>query len=109
MPGNLTPLFFLTAILMVGYGALFSLLAEIRDAFGFSSSAIGFIAGSAFVAGFIAQLGLSSYADRGHGARMLQIGLALSALGTAWMIFANTLPEWLAKLLLQPERDVSPY
>lgn len=90
----------LTAILMVGYGAVFSLLAEIRDAFGFTPTGIGLIGGSAFAAGFVAQLGLARFADSGHGARMLQIGLALSALGTFWMIFADSLPEWLASRAL---------
>ena len=85
---------------MVGYGAVFSLLAEIRDAFGFSTAAIGLIGGSAFAAGFVAQLGLARLADSGHGARMLQIGLALSVISTLWMIFADTLPEWLASRAL---------
>lgn len=96
LAGSIGALCLLSAILMVGYGAIFSLLAEIRDAFGFSTAAIGLIGGSAFAAGFVAQLGLGRYADEGHGARMLQIGLALSALGTFWMIFADTLPQWLA-------------
>ncbi|MCZ6711074.1 MAG: MFS transporter [Gammaproteobacteria bacterium] len=94
--GSINALFFLSATLMVGYGAVFSLLAEIRDAFGFTAAGIGLIGGSAFAAGFVAQLGLSRYADSGHGAKMLQIGLALSAIGTLWMIFADTLPHWLA-------------
>jgi MFS family permease len=98
---NLNGLFFLTAVLMVGYGAVFSLLAEIRDTFGFSTTAIGLIGGSSFAAGFIAQIGLARFADSGHGAKMLQIGLLLSVLGTLWMIFAQTLPEWLvARALL---------
>jgi predicted MFS family arabinose efflux permease len=97
---GLTALFMLTAVLMVGYGAVFSLLAEIRDAFGFTSAAIGLIGGSAFAAGFVAQLGLARFADSGYGARMLQIGLALSTISTVWMIFADTLPEWLASRAL---------
>lgn len=90
----------LTAIVMVGYGAVFSLLAEIRDAFGFTSTAIGLIGGSAFAAGFVAQLGLARLADQGYGARMLQIGLALAALSSLWMAFADTLPAWLASRAL---------
>ncbi len=89
------PLFALVAMLMVGYGALFSLLAEIRNNFGFSSFDIGLIGGAAFAAGFVAQLWLSRYADIGYGNLMLQAGLAISVLSTAWMIFASTLPEWI--------------
>ena len=53
------PLYALSAILMSGYAAVFTLLAEMRASFGFSETAIGAIAGSAFLAGFLAQLLLS--------------------------------------------------
>jgi DHA1 family multidrug resistance protein-like MFS transporter len=93
---TLNALFLLTAVLMVGYGAVFSLLAEIRDAFGFTATGIGLIGGAAFAAGFLAQLGLSRYADRGFGAIMLRAGLAISALSTLWMAVADTLAAWIA-------------
>lgn len=89
-------LYVLTAILMVSYGAIFSLLAEIRDSFGFSSTGIGFIGAAAFVSGFIAQIGLSRYADLGHGNLMMKAGLLVCIAATAWMVFAVSLPEWIA-------------
>ena len=92
----MTGLFVLSAILMVSYGAIFSLLAEIRDVFGFTSAGIGFIGASAFASGFVAQLWLSRYADAGHGSRMLQAGLVICILSTGWMIFADSLFEWIA-------------
>ena len=79
---QMTGLYALTAILMVSYGAIFSLLAEIRDLFGFTSAGIGFIGASAFASGFVAQLWLSRYADAGHGSRMLQAGLIICILST---------------------------
>ena len=48
---------------MSGYAAVFTLLAEMRASFSFSETAIGAIAGSAFLAGFLAQLLLSRRAD----------------------------------------------
>lgn len=92
---QLIGLYVLTAVLMLGYGAIFSLLAEIRDSFGLTSADIGFIGGAAFAAGFVAQLGLSRFADLGHGALMLRIGLAICIVSTAWMVFADSLIEWL--------------
>jgi len=80
---------------MVGYGAIFSLLAEIRDTFGFSATGIGIIGAAAFVSGFIAQLGLSRYADLGYGNLMMKGGILFCIVATAWMVFADSLPEWI--------------
>ena len=88
-------LYLLTAVLMLGYGAIFSLLAEIRDRFGFSPTGIGFIGASAFVSGFIAQIGLARFADAGYGRRMLQVGVAICVVSTAWMIVAESLTAWI--------------
>ncbi len=89
-------MYLLTAVLMVSYGAIFSLLAEIRDLFGFSAAGIGFIGASAFISGFVAQIALARLADTGHGTRMLQVGLMLCVASTAWMIFAESLTAWIA-------------
>ncbi len=92
----LRALYVLSAALMVAYSVVFTLLAAIRDAHGFSDSAVGLIAGAAFAAGFVAQLALAPLADRGHGGTLLQIGLALAVIGMAWMMVADTLWAWLA-------------
>ncbi len=93
-------LYALSAILMSGYAAVFTLLAEMRTNFGFSETAIGAIAGSAFVAGFLAQLLLSRRADLGQGGLMLRLGLGVSVLGALWMCFAESLASWLAARML---------
>ena len=87
------PLYALSAILMSGYAAVFTLLAEMRAGFGFET-AIGAIAGSAFLAGFLAQLLLSRRADLGQGGLMMRFGLVASIVGAAWMCVAS--PFWLA-------------
>ena len=98
---RLIGIYLLTAVLMVGYGAVFSLLAEIRGAFGFSETAVGLIGGAAFAAGFVAQIALSSLADRGHGGQLLRVGMALAFASMVWMVVAETLTEWLgARALL---------
>ena len=93
---RLIGLYALTVVLMVGYGAIFSLLAEIRNTFGFSATGVGFIGAAAFISGFIAQLGLSRYADLGYGSLMMKAGLLFCIAATAWMGFADSLPEWIA-------------
>lgn len=92
---RLIGLYALTVVLMVGYGAIFSLLAEIRNTFGFSATGVGFIGAAAFISGFIAQLGLSRYADLGYGSLMMKAGLLFCIAATAWMVFADSLPEWI--------------
>lgn len=87
--------YWLTAALMVGYGAIFSLLAEIRDVHQLTSSGIGFIGAAAFASGFVAQLFLSRFADIGYGSRMLQTGLLICIVSSGAMVFADTLFEWI--------------
>ena len=95
------PLYALSAILMSGYAAVFTLLAEMRASFGFSETAIGAIAGSAFLAGFLAQLLLSRRADLGQGGLMMRFGLVASIVGAAWMCAAESFFGWLmARMLL---------
>ena len=93
---NLKGLYLLTTVTMLGYGAIFSLLAEIRDNFDLTSTGVGFIGASAFISGFITQLWFSRYADIGHGGRMLRAGIVICLASTAWMIFADTLWAWMA-------------
>ena len=86
---------------MSGYAAVFTLLAEMRASFGFSETAIGAIAGSAFLAGFLAQLLLSRRADLGQGGLMMRFGLVASIVGAAWMCVAESFFGWLmARMLL---------
>lgn len=92
----MAPLYALSALLMVAYAAIFTLLAQLRAAFGFSEAAIGVIVASAFIAGFVAQLWLSRFADSGHGNRLMRMGLALTFIGLVWMCFAESLWAWIA-------------
>jgi DHA1 family multidrug resistance protein-like MFS transporter len=93
-------LFMLTALMSLGYGSIFTLLADIRDRFGFSDGEVGLIAFAGFVTGFASQVFLSRFADRGHAARMMRIGIGTAAFGMAWMIFATSLWQWIAARLL---------
>lgn len=86
----------MSAALMMAYAVVFTLLAAIRDAYGFSDAAVGLIAGSAFAAGFVAQIALAPLADRGHGGTLLKFGLIVAIVGMAWMVVAETLWAWIA-------------
>ena len=71
--------FLLTGALSLGYGSIYTLLADLRDTYGFSETQLGVITGAGFFAGFLAQIGLARLADRGHTATMVRGGLALAA------------------------------
>ena len=73
----------------LGYGGIFTLLADIRDRFGFSDSDVGLIAFAGFATGFTSQVVLARYADRGHTALMLRAGVAAAAFGMLAMVLRH--------------------
>lgn len=91
----LVPYFLVSAVLSLGYGSVLTLLGEIRDRFDLSNSDVGVIGGAGFLAGFVAQAGLARYADRGHAARMVRIGITLAVAGVIMCVFATELWEWI--------------
>jgi MFS family permease len=85
----------------LGYGSIYTLLAALRDRFGFSGTQLGAIVAAGFMAGFCAQLFLSRYADRGHAALLVRGGVIVGAL--AMFASAVATQYWafvLARLLL---------
>jgi len=99
-PTALWLLFIVTALMSIGYGIVFTLLADIRDRFGFTDGDVGLIAFAGFASGFVSQMFLSRFADRGHTALMVRIGMAIAASSMLWMVFANDLWQWVGGRLL---------
>lgn len=97
---GLTPFFLLTAVMSLGYGSVYTLLAQIRDRFGFTDSQVGLIAFAGLGMGFVAQVFLARYADRGHAGAMVRLGVVMAALGMTWTVFATELWQWVAARLL---------
>lgn len=93
-------LFLASFVLSAGYGSIYTLLAAIRETFGFSAAAIGVLGAAGFAAGFLAQVVLSRYADRGHTRAMLRLGLLLAVAGNLGMIFATDLAGFIASRAL---------
>jgi MFS family permease len=85
----------------LGYGSIYTLLADLRDRFGFTGTQLGLIVAAGFFAGFFAQLFLARYADRGHIAIMVRGGVIVA--GLAMIASAVATQFWaflLARLLL---------
>jgi MFS family permease len=85
----------------LGYGSIYTLLADLRDRFGFTGTQLGLIVAAGFFAGFCAQLLLARYADRGHAAFMVRAGVFIAALAMLGSAVASEFWAFvLARLLL---------
>ena len=71
---SLVMLWLVGGFLAAGYGALFTLLDDMRDEYGIGESALGAVIGIGFVAGFVAQVTIAPLADRGHAGTLVIIG-----------------------------------
>jgi DHA1 family multidrug resistance protein-like MFS transporter len=99
-PSALWLLFIVTALMSIGYGIVFTLLADIRDQFHFTDGAVGLIAFAGFASGFASQMFLSRFADRGRTALMVRTGMGIAAASMLWMVFATDLWQWVGGRLL---------
>jgi MFS family permease len=89
-------LYLVAGVTMAGVSAVFALFAELEKRYGLSTTSLGWIAGSAFIASLIAQLWLSRYADRGHAATLLRLGVLASAVGLLWFAAATEVWQFVA-------------
>ncbi len=81
----------LMASLAAGYGVLFTIVDDYRDDYGISATAIGVVIGIGFVAGFLSQVFIAPFADRGHARRVVLFGVAINVVGLLLMGLSTTL------------------
>lgn len=81
----------LSAALGAGYGVLFTIAADYRDEYGISEQWIGLIIGIGFIAGFLAQITIAPFADRGHAKRLVLAGVFVNVIGLVLMAFGTSL------------------
>src|SRR4051812_47540454 len=77
---KLLPYCIVAGSMSLGYGSIYTLLADLRDRYGFTEAQLGYIVAAGFLAGFVTQLALARLADRGY-APMLVRGWILLAMG----------------------------
>jgi MFS transporter, DHA1 family, tetracycline resistance protein len=78
------------ALLAMGYGALFSMLDDIRDTYGVNEGALGAVIGMGFFAGFFAQVLIAPLADRGHARRLVLTGIVVNVAGLLLLAAAHS-------------------
>lgn len=89
-------LYSITGAAAIGYGFVITLFAELKENFGFSDTELGLIAAIGFISGFLSQIGLARYADRGYSALMVKTGMAISVGASLWMSFADKFWQFFA-------------
>ncbi len=96
-----TSLLLASAAVSISFGAMFGLLADLQRSLKFSSLWLGVITSCAFAAGFVVQMGLARFADRGYGRVMLRAGIGL-CIGSCVLIAAahSLLPLLLGRIAL---------
>ncbi len=94
--GVVKGLYIVAGVTMAGVSAVFVLLAELQDRYGLPTGGLGLIAGSAFAAALVTQLGLSRYSDRGYGLLLLRLGVFMAASGLLWFAVATELWQFVA-------------
>ena len=98
---GLLPYCLVSGSMTLGYGSIYTLLADLRDRFGFSGTQLGLIVAAGFAAGFCAQLFLARHADLGRTALMVRGGVVIGALAMVACAFATQFWAFLlARLLL---------
>lgn len=89
-------LYLIAGVTMAGVSAVFALFAELEERYALSTTSLGWIAGSAFLAALVAQLWLARYADRGHATLLLRAGMVAGAAGLLWFAAATEVWQFVA-------------
>jgi MFS family permease len=86
----------LSAMLSAGYGVLFTIVDDYKTEYGIDESAIGYVIGAGFLAGFVSQVLFAPFADRGHARKVVVIGVVVAIAGLLLMAVSTTLTPILA-------------
>ena len=81
----------LMATLAAGYGVLFTIVDDYNEQYGISESAIGYVIGIGFLSGFVSQVFLAPFADRGHARLVVIVGVLVAVAGLLLMAVGTTL------------------
>ena len=81
----------LSASLTAGYGVLFTVVADFRDAYGISETAVGWLIGVGFISAFFSQALIAPIADRGHARTVIMVGVVVNVVGLLLMAFGESL------------------
>ena len=84
-------LLFCTFSTAAANSVVFASMSELQEKYRYADSALGLIAGTGFALGLVVQLFVAPLADRGHGRKLIQVGLALAGIGSVVFVFGDSL------------------
>ena len=98
---SVLPLMLASGLGAMSYGTIFTIVDDLRDRYGISEARLGLIMGVGFFAGFVSNVFLAPYADRGHAKRMIMIGIIVQLLGNTMFGFLHSFwPLFLARAIM---------
>jgi MFS family permease len=89
-----------TGLGAMSYGTMFTVLDDFRDDYGVSEAQLGLILAVGFLAGFVAQIFLAPFADKGHAKKMIMVGITVEIVGNLMMGFGASFPVLFAARLI---------
>lgn len=81
----------LIGTLAAGYGVLFTIVDDYKNEYGLAESDIGLVIGLGFLAGFLSQVFVAPYADRGHARTVVIAGVVVNVAGLLLMALGTSL------------------
>jgi MFS family permease len=93
--GDLLPFQIVIGVMSAGVGGIVAVLGALKTELGFPEAGVGMIVSAGFLAGFVSQLTLASYADRGHARRMVVAGVLTAVASLVLMTVADDVATWI--------------
>ena len=79
-----------SALGAMSYGVMFTMLDDYRDKYSIVESKLGLIVAAGFITGFIANVLIAPYADKGHAKRLVILGILMEIIGCLVMAFGGS-------------------
>ena len=90
----------LNATLAAGYGVLFTIVDDYNNEYDISKAAIGYIIGVGFLVGFVSQVLIAPFADRGHARKVVVLGVLFAVAGLLFMAISTSfLPILIGRII----------
>jgi len=79
-----------SALSAMSYVVMFTMLDDYRDKYSISESKLGLIVAAGFITGFLANVLIAPFADKGHAKRLVVVGIAMQIIGCLIMAFGGS-------------------
>jgi MFS family permease len=79
-----------SALSAMSYGVMFTMLDDYRDKYSISESKLGLIVAAGFITGFLANVLIAPFADKGHAKRLVMLGILMEIVGCLTMAFGGS-------------------